>query len=115
MIKVLKDDERIQLALFYAAQSMPPAKANTQLLARGKELFSKLCVRCHGEQAHGNDIYPRLAGQNAVYLQASVTRYRDTPTVRNYPLMSVATAPLKNDDIVAIATTSPNYPDPHRF
>src|SRR5574343_798406 len=103
LIKVLKDDERIQLALFYAAQSMPPAKANTQLLARGKELFSKLCVRCHGEQAHGNDIYPRLACQNAVYLQASVTRYRDTPTVRNYPLMSVATAPLKNDDIVAIA------------
>jgi cytochrome c553 len=37
------------------------------------------------------------------YLQASITRYRDRTGVRNNQLMSIATATLKNEEIVAIA------------
>ncbi len=103
LIKVLKDEERVQIALFYAAQPARPARANATQAARGKELYVKLCSRCHGEQAHGNDLYPRLAGQNAAYLQTSVARYRDGTGIRNNQLMAIATAPLKNDDIAAIA------------
>ena len=72
-------------------------------MPRGKELFSKLCARCHGEQAHGNELYPRLAGQKVPYLKTSVTRYRDRSGERNNQLMSIATATLKNEDITAIA------------
>ncbi len=103
LIKVLKDEERVQMALFYAAQAAPPTKANAAQAARGKDLYAKLCARCHGELARGNDLYPRLAGQNAVYLQTSVARYRDGTGIRNNQLMAIATAPLKNDDIAAIA------------
>ncbi|WP_434513481.1 cytochrome c [Dechloromonas sp. ARDL1] len=102
LIKVLKDDERVQIALFFASQASARSKADAGLVARGKELFGKLCTRCHGDDAHGNEQYPRLAGQNLVYLQSSITRYRDGTGVRNNQLMSIATAPLKNDDIVAI-------------
>ena len=70
---------------------------------RGKLLFEKLCVRCHGEQAHGNETIPRIAGQKLTYLQASLTRYRDQTGERNNPLMSIATAGLKNEDITALA------------
>lgn len=103
LIKVLKDDERVQIALFYANNPVPPGKADATQVARGKLMFDKLCARCHGDQAHGSALYPRLAGQKQTYLQTSITHYRDGTGVRNNPLMRIATAPLKNEDVVAIA------------
>ncbi len=39
-------------------------------VARGKELFQRDCVTCHGEQGEGNEqkFYPVLAGQHYEYL-----------------------------------------------
>ena len=103
LIKVLKDDERIQIALFFGSQAVPPSKADPVQVARGKELFTKLCVRCHGEAARGDATIPRLAGQQIPYVVTSVTRYRDGTGIRNNQLMSIATSTLKNEDIKAIA------------
>ena len=102
LIKVLKDDERVQMALFFASQAPARSRADAGQAAQGRELFVKLCARCHGNDAHGNEQYPRLAGQNLVYLQSSITRYRDGTGVRNNQLMSIATGTLNNDDIVAV-------------
>ncbi|MGE5471538.1 MAG: c-type cytochrome [Bacteroidota bacterium] len=102
LIKVLKDDERVQAATYYSSMPVPPSPANAAQAAHGKELFGKLCVRCHGEQARGNETIPRLAGQKIPYLQTSITRYRDMTGVRNSQMMAIATAGLKNEDIVAI-------------
>lgn len=103
LIKVLKDEERIQVAHYYASMPVPPSKANPALVAQGKELFSKLCVRCHGVQARGDELNPRLAGQKVPYLQVTIQRYRDGTGIRNNQLMSIATSTLKNEDITAIA------------
>ena len=103
LIKVLKSEERIQIAHYYASVKVVPSVADGSQVPRGKELFSKLCARCHGEQAHGNELYPRLAGQKVPYLKTSVTRYRVRSGERNNQLMSIATATLKNEDITAIA------------
>lgn len=103
LIKVLKEEERIQLALFYAASPAVQNQGDVALAARGKVLFDKLCARCHGEKAYGSELYPRIAGQKMPYLQASITRYRDRTGVRNNQLMSIATATLKDDEVVAIA------------
>jgi cytochrome c553 len=103
LIKVLKDDERVQIALFFGSQVVPPSKADPVQVARGKELFTKLCVRCHGEAARGDATIPRLAGQQIPYVVTSVTRYRDGTGIRNNQLMSIATSSLKNEDIKAIA------------
>ncbi len=73
------------------------------LVPRGKDLYTRLCVRCHGEAARGDATIARLAGQQIPYLKVSITRYRDNTGVRNNQLMSIATASLKNDDITAIA------------
>lgn len=104
LIKALKDEERLQIALYFGGQPVPPSKADPAQLARGKELFTKLCVRCHGEAARGDAAIPRLAGQQVPYLETSITRYRDGTGIRNNQLMSIATAPLKNDDIKAVAS-----------
>ena len=103
LIKVLKDDERVQIALFYGSGVVKPAKADPAEVARGKDLFTRLCVRCHGEAARGDATIARLAGQQIPYLQTSLTRYRDQTGVRNNQLMSIATSSLKNEDIKAIA------------
>ena len=103
LIKVLKDEERVQIALFYGNETVKPSKADMALVPRGKELYTRLCVRCHGEAARGDATIARLAGQQIPYLKVSITRYRDNTGVRNNQLMSIATASLKNDDITAIA------------
>lgn len=64
LIKILKDEERLQIALYYAGMSVPPSRADAAQAAKGKELFGKLCVRCHGDQARGNAEIPRIAGKN---------------------------------------------------
>ena len=103
LIKVLKEEERMQIALFYGSGAVKPAKADPAEATRGKDLFAKLCVRCHGEAARGDATIARLAGQQIPYLQTSLTRYRDKTGVRNNQLMSIATSSLKNEDIKAIS------------
>ncbi len=103
LIKVLKDEDRVNVALYYASVHVPPSSADAAQAVHGQALFSKLCVRCHGDQARGNELYPRLAGQKLPYLQSSITRYRDVTGIRNNQLMSIATATLKNEDITALA------------
>lgn len=103
LIKVLKDEERVQAAQYYASIPVPPSRGNPVLVAHGKELFTKLCVRCHGDKAHGDGLYARLAGQKVPYLELTVQRYRDGTGIRNNQLMAIATAALKNEDITAIA------------
>jgi len=103
LIKVLKDEERLQVAAYYSSLNVPPSKVDTAQAIRGKELFTKLCVRCHGDKGHGNETIPRLAGQKVPYLQISVARYRDGTGVRNSQLMAIATAGLKNEEITALA------------
>ncbi|KXB30770.1 MULTISPECIES: c-type cytochrome [Dechloromonas] len=102
LIKVLKDEERVQIALFYASTTVLPSRSDAAQAAQGKVLFGKLCSRCHGEQAHGNETFPRLAGQKQPYLRTSIMRYRDGTGERNNQLMSIATASLKNEDITAL-------------
>lgn len=103
LIKVLKEEERLQISLFYASQRPLPGKQDAALVATGKVFYEKLCARCHGEQAKGNETIPRLAGQHPEYLVTSITRYRDRTGERRDPLMSSAVAPLKNPDIKAVS------------
>ncbi len=103
LIKVLKEEEQVQIAVFYAGQIPAPGRQEASQVAAGKQVYDKLCARCHGEQARGNEAIPRLAGQHVEYLVTSVTRYRDRTGERLDPAMSSAVAPLKNADIKAVA------------
>jgi mono/diheme cytochrome c family protein len=64
MIKAMNADEKVGVVLFYASQTVPARPVSDARLAqRGREIFGGNCFRCHGNDAHGNAQFARLAGQ----------------------------------------------------
>jgi cytochrome c553 len=103
MIRVLSDDDKVNIALFYAQQPVKTRPVgDTTLQAKGMDWFSKICLRCHGEQGRGNERIARIAGQQPAYLTLTLTRYRDRSGERIDPLMATNTAFLKDEDIKAV-------------
>ena len=102
LMKLLSEDDRVNVTIFYATKNVKPAGAETS--AAGKALYVARCAMCHGEQARGNENTPRLAGQQVDYLKLSVTRYRDRSGERIYEPMSAMTSSLKRADIDALAS-----------
>jgi cytochrome c553 len=101
-IRLLNENERLNIVAFYSSQRVVPATSGP-LNTTGRDLFHKVCARCHGENAMGGERYPRLAGQQHTYLTTSLTRYRDRTGTRMEPEMLAMTAALKDSDIRALA------------
>jgi len=104
LINLLSEEEKIQLSLFYANQDpgadRPRANIDTKA---GQRLFGVHCARCHGEKALGDELIPRLAGQQEEYLTESITRYLRRSGERQDARMSASVAPLRNADVKAVA------------
>jgi cytochrome c553 len=111
MASQLSDATIEAISAYYAAQA--PSRSKTgdgNLVARGKQIFEEgvtsqgipACATCHGPQARGNDIFPRLAGQHADYLvkQALVIQRG----LRDAPVMHEAIKDLSADQMRAVAT-----------
>ena len=105
MIKALKPEERINIALFLSRQPVAskPDGRNAQSVA-GKGLYGKLCVSCHGASGSGSHTIPRLAGQQVKYLEDSLKRYRSGNGDRIDPQMAAYTRNLKDADIQNLAS-----------
>jgi cytochrome c553 len=102
MIKALTPEERINIALFLSRQPVAPKPAGAHSVA-GKNLYAKLCVSCHGGTGTGTHTIPRLAGQQAAYLEDSLKRYRSGAGERIDPRMAAYTRNLKDADIENLA------------
>lgn len=103
MIKALNDEEKVNAVVYFSAQEVRPhASSNPALASHGKELYFKVCQRCHGEQGRGNEKIPRIAGQQPDYLTLTLKRYRDGTGERIEPLMAANTRNLKDADINAL-------------
>jgi cytochrome c553 len=67
---------------------------------------SALCIACHGVDGNAPilDTYPKLGGQNAAYLEASIKAYkRGERTGANAALMLPMIANLSDADIADIS------------
>ena len=71
------DQDQINLAVYYASQKVRTEKFDPNLTRPGKKLYMENCQACHGKDGKGNTSFARLAGQKAVYLSATLTRFRD--------------------------------------
>jgi cytochrome c553 len=111
MAAQLSDATIEALSTYYAAQAPSRAKTgDAKLMARGKQIFEEgvtsqgipACATCHGPQARGNDIFPRLAGQHADYLvrQALVIQ----SALRAAPVMHDVIKDLSQEQMRAVAT-----------
>ena len=104
MIKAMNADEKVGVVLFYASQTVPARPVSDARLAqRGREIFGGNCFRCHGNDAHGNAQFARLAGQQQEYLRKTLKHYRDKDASRPNPLMRANAQMLSDDDINALA------------
>ena len=111
-ISALLDDEAIQgLADYYAVQ--PPAQGkggNAVLIKQGKKIYHdgippkgvRACAACHGDNAEGAAVFPRLSGQHAsyVYNQLKVFRTKLRP---HGIVMTGQTKALSETEMQAVA------------
>jgi cytochrome c553 len=98
------------MARYFASQ--PPAKGrpgDPALMAKGRTLFQEgssqrqiqACASCHGPQAQGNGIFPRLAGQHEAYLLKQLRLIQTA--VRKAPVMHGIIEHLDDADMRAVA------------
>jgi cytochrome c553 len=106
------DDSLIRgLAEYYAKQ--PPmhgtTKGSAALIGEGEGLFKNgipsknipACASCHGENAHGSSLFPRLAGQRAEYLARQLSVIQQN--LRNSPIMHGIVVELSENEMKAVA------------
>ena len=112
MIKALTADEKVGMVLFYGRQNVlgHKAEANAALVPKGKEYFSKICFRCHGDDGHGNETFARIAGQQPLYLSNTLKRYRAGTGGRTDPLMAASTKLMTDADLDAVVAFVASMP-----
>jgi cytochrome c553 len=111
MASQLSDATIEAISTYYAAQVPSRAKTgDAKLMARGKQIFEEgvtsqgipACATCHGPQARGDNIFPRLAGQHADYLvKQTLVIQRD---LRAAPVMHDVIKNISRDQMRAVAT-----------
>ena len=104
LIKALKPEDKIAIAVFFSNQEVQPKPAtNATLVNRGQAFYTKNCLSCHGEQGRGSEGFARIAGQQPGYLALTLRRYRDGSTIRKGSLMAPSTKAMTDDDISTVA------------
>jgi cytochrome c553 len=69
LMKALKPDEKVKVALFFSNQKVnPPPAIASALVSKGKSYYDRLCFRCHGTDGHSNEKIARIASQQVPYL-----------------------------------------------
>ena len=109
----LSDQDKADLAAYYASNGGETAKLPEQLAvqpsAQATELLKKgNCVSCHGANLSKpiDPAYPKLAGQHADYLFHALKSYQTqkNPSVgRSNPIMMGMAAPFTRDELHALA------------
>ncbi len=83
----LSDQDKLDLAAYYAQQTLKPLTAGAGDLSLGERLYRggnpqtgvSACIACHGPRGLGNPTsgYPRVSGQHARYLYDTLTHYAE--------------------------------------
>ena len=104
MAQTVADEDIRNITAYYGSlacrtsgAALPPAK-----VAAAKAL-ARQCASCHGENGKPvNTAWPRLAGQNAAYLESSLAAFREGQ--RENAFMSPAAKSLAPADVVLLAS-----------
>ncbi len=113
--QALSEQDMLDLAAFYAAQTMQPGGADPELAEAGEQIYRggipakgvPACAACHGPAGSGNPAagYPRLGGQQPVYMVKALNAYRSGQrTTDPASMMRDIAAKLSDDEIRAVAS-----------
>lgn len=107
--KNFSQDDKENLAIFYASMKVTTTITNLQLANKGQSIYVKQCGSCHGKRGAGKSDYARLAGQKTHYVEMTLRGFRDNlknsskQANRKSNLMELITKDLSDDDIKALA------------
>jgi len=111
----LSEQDIVDLAAYFAAQTPARRTANPALAEAGAQLYRggnlaqeiSACMACHGPTGRGNApaAYPALAGQHAVYTIKQLNDYKSgaRKSDGDRQIMRNITARLNQDEIEAVA------------
>lgn len=71
------EEDQINLAIYYAGQTVKAGKIDRTRAIQGKQIYVKNCQACHGSKGRGKQAYARLAGQRQAYIITTLKRFRD--------------------------------------
>lgn len=112
MVAGLTDAEMADLGAFFEAQKADPhAPADAELAAVGRYLYAKgnsysgvaACSGCHGPAAHGTETLPRLAGQQARYLEGQLKEFNKRDRTNDNEVMHAVASKLTELEIKALS------------
>ena len=95
--------DKVALAFYYANLTPRVQVSKPEHARQGGVLYPQRCIGCHGQDAHGNDNFARLAGQHPDYLKRRLTGFREAD--ENAPSVMAGIAQfLSEKDIEALAS-----------
>jgi cytochrome c553 len=98
------------LAQYYAQQKAGHgARHDPSMIAHGRDIFEHgipaqgvpACAACHGPDAQGSDMYPRLAGQHAEYVLKQLASFQSN--MRDIAVMHGVAQNLRTPEMQAVA------------
>jgi len=102
LAKMLTEQERINIALYFASQKVVVSEGN-ESSEQGKERYQSFCFACHGETGLGNKDLPRLAGQKKAFLLKTLNAFKQGDKARsNSPMVKIMGA-INQDEIEPLA------------
>jgi len=117
MAAELDDDTIAALAAYYAAQKPEASRASdAAAVARGREIYDHgiaaegvpACSTCHGADAHGQQDFPRLAGQHAQYVLKQLTSFQSN--MRKVAIMHGVAQNLRAPEMQSVAAYLQSQP-----
>ncbi len=110
----LTDHQIDELAHYFSAQTpvLQGNEAEPALIPAGRALFATgvpdkgvpPCGTCHGPDAKGNGVFPRLAGQHADYLVKQLSAFQRTNERPDAAVMNAVAHALTNDEFLSVAS-----------
>lgn len=83
----LSEQDMLDIAAFYEAQTLDPKGADPELAGRGEDIYRggipergiAACIACHGPSGRGNPLaaYPRVSHQHSAYVMKTLGDYAD--------------------------------------
>jgi len=113
----LSDQDMLDVAAYFAAQTPTPKGADPALVSLGQQIYRggvpsraiAACIACHGPDGSGNPLaaYPRVSGQHATYVTKQLNAYRAgdrTSDVDFDQMMRNVARTLLDDEIRALSS-----------
>jgi len=112
MVKDLSEQDFASLGAYFAAKPGTPHEVKDWDLAGvGRYVYLQgnrwtgvaACQSCHGASGHGTASLPRLAGQNAIYLETQIRQFNTRERTNDNEVMHAIAAKMSELEIKAVS------------